>query len=421
MNSFRILLCSLFVSVLLYPTSGAADPALAATATNELGLDLHRKLATGDNNLCLSPYSIQAALAMTFGGADGATRTEMARVLHFPNDTEPHESFAALQGELEAMATRTAQRVAASKKYGGPGEPITLAIANRLFPQKGYSLRESFLALVKKEYGAPPDPLDFRKDAAAATRQINDWVAEQTRKRIRDLIPAGALDATTRLVLANAVYLKAPWAEEFSESATKPEPFHVHGGAPEDVPTMQKTGHHFGYAKRDGFTALSIPYIGGELQFLVLLPDTVDGLTALESKLTSGTLKECAKLDPRFMRLHLPKFKLEPPTIALASQLESLGMRTAFDRPPGSANFDRLAPRKPEDYLYISQVFHKTFIAVDEKGTEAAAATAVAMVASAAMRPEEPIEVKVDRPFFYAVQHMTSGACLFVGRVTDPR
>lgn len=420
MNSFRILLCSLFVSVLLYPTSGAADPALAATATNELGLDLHRKLATGDNNLCFSPYSIQAALAMTFGGADGATRTEMARVLHFPNDTEPHESFAALQSELEAMAARTAQQVAASKKYGGPAEPITLAIANRLFPQKGYSLRESFLALVKKEYGAPPDPLDFRKDAAAATKQINYWVAEQTRKRIRDLIPAGALDATTRLVLANAVYLKAPWAEEFSESATKPEPFRARG-TPVDVPTMQKTGHHFGYEKRDGFTALSIPYVGDELQFLVLLPDTVDGLTALESKLTSGTLKECAKLDPRFMRLYLPKFKIKPPTIALASQLESLGMRTAFDRPPGSANFDRLAPRKPEDYLYISQVFHKTFIAVDEKGTEAAAATAVAMVPGAVMRPEEPIEVKVDRPFFYAVQHVTSGACLFVGRVTDPR
>ena len=121
------------------------------------------------------------------------------------------------------------------------------------------------------------------------------------------------------------------------------------------------------------------------------------------------------------MHLHLPKFKLEPPGVALASQLESLGMRTAFDQPPGSANFDRLAPRKPEDYLYISQVFHKTFISVDEKGTEAAAATAVAMRAGAAMHPEQPIEIKADRPFFYAIQHVPSGACLFVGRVTDPR
>src|SRR6266581_439616 len=211
MNSLRVLLCSLFISMLFHPTADAGDPGLAATATNELGLDLYRKLAAGDNNLCLSPYSIQAALAMTFGGADGATRTEMARVLHFPDGAEPHESFAALQRALEEMVARTVQRVAASKKYGGPSEPITLAIANRLFPQKGYNLRESFLALVKKEYGAPLEPLDFKKDAAAATKQINDWVAEQTRKRIRDLIPAGALDTTTRLVLANAVYLKAPW------------------------------------------------------------------------------------------------------------------------------------------------------------------------------------------------------------------
>ena len=421
MNSLRILLCSLFISMTFHSAAAIADFGLAATATNQLGLDLHRKLATGDNNLCLSPYSIQAALAMTFGGADGATRTEMARVLHFPNGVEPHESFATLQRSLEEMAARTVQRVAASKKYGGPSEPITLAIANRLFPQKGYNLRDSFLDLVKKEYGAPLEPLDFKKDAAAATKQINDWVAEQTHKRIRDLIPAGALNAATRLVLANAIYLKAPWADEFSEHATKPEPFHVHGDTPEDVPTMQKTDHHFGYAKHDDFTAVSIPYIGGELQFLVLLPDKVNGLAAIESKLTSDTLKRCATLDPRFMHLHLPKFKLEPPTVALASQLESLGMRTAFDRPPGSANFDRLAPRTPEDYLYISQVFHKTFIAVDEKGTEAAAATAVAMTAGAAMNPDEPIEVKVDRPFFYAIQHVPSGACLFVGRVTDPR
>src|SRR5439155_12228569 len=202
------------------------------------------------------------------------------------------------------------------------------------------------------------------------------------------------------------------------ESATQREPFHVHGGAPVDASTMQRTHHDFGYAKRNGFTAVSIPYIGGELQFLILLPDKVNGLAALESKLTSTTLKECAKLEPRFTHLHLPKFRLEPPTVALASQLKSLGMRTAFDQPQGSANFDRLAPRKPGDYLYISHVFHKTLISVDEKGTEAAAATAVTMSETAAM---PPIEVKVDRPFFYAIQHVPSGACLFVGRVTDPR
>lgn len=401
----------------------AAESDLAATATNQLGIDLHRQLATNDENLCVSPYSIQSALAMTFAGADGKTREEMARVLHFPNDGDAiHASFSFLQGSLEEMAKKTATLAEQSRKFGGPSEPITLAIANRLFAQTGYDFRDSFRALVKKYYGAPFEPLDFRKDASGATEHINQWIAEQTRDRIRDLIPAGALDETTRLVLANAIYLKAPWAHEFSEGGTTPQPFHVRGGASVDVPTMQKEDRQFGYAKREGFTAVSLPYIGNELQFLVLVPDEVNGLRALESKLSAQMLAQCAKIEPHDVDLSLPKFKFEPPTIALSDKLQALGLHSAFDQPSGSANFDRMAPRNPKDYLYISQVFHKTFIAVDEKGTEAAAATAVAMMAGSAMieRPE-PIEVKVDRPFIYAIQHVPSGAVLFLGRVTDPR
>ena len=225
-------------------------------------------------------------------------------------------------------------------------------------------------------------------------------------------------------MLANALYLKAPWASEFSEYATKPEPFFVHGGTSSDVPMMQKTSDHFGYARREGFTVVSLPYAGEELQFVVLLPDEVNGLHSLESKLTGELLAQCTKLERRDVDLHLPKFKLQPPTIALAENFEALGMKTAFDKPHGSANFDKIAPRKPNDYLYISQIFHKTFIAVDEKGTEAAAATAVTMMAAAAALrspPPPPIEVKVDRPFVYAIQHVPSGVCLFLGRVTDPR
>ena len=185
---------------------------------------------------------------------------------------------------------------------------------------------------------------------------------------------------------------------------------------------MQKRDKHFGYAKGEGYTAVSLPYAGYDLQFIVLLPDDVNGLRALESQLTSQMLAKCAKLETREVDLHMPKFKIEPPTIVLAEKLEVLGMKTAFNKPAGSANFDRMAPRKPNDYLYISQVFHKTFIAVDEKGTEAAAATAVAMMTAAArVGPSERIEVKVDRPFIYAVQHVPSGTCLFLGRVTDPR
>ena len=422
MKRFLILqICGALIAAI---AQAATSFDLAAKATNELAVDLHRQLAKGDENLCISPYSIENALAMTLAGADGDTRSEMARVLHLTNDAGGPGSFAALQHSLEEMSAKTAELVKESKKYGGPSEPITLNIANRLFAQKGYPFRQAYLSLVKQNFGGAFEPIDFSADPIAATQHINKWVADQTRDRIRDLIPGGALDKTTRLVLANALYLKAPWAKEFSENATTPEPFFVRGGGPVDVPMMRKTSDHFGYARHEGFTVVSLPYTGGELQFVVLLPDDVNGLHSLESKLTGELLAQCAKLEQRDVDLHLPKFKLQPPTIALAENFEALGMKTAFDKPPGSANFDKIAPRKPNDYLYISQVFHKTFIAVDEKGTEAAAATAVTMMAAlAALRspPPPPIEVKVDRPFVYAIQHVPSGVCLFLGRVTDPR
>jgi len=419
----RFLILQLFGALIAAMANAGTNVDLAAKATNGLAVDLHHQLATGDDNLCVSPYSIESALAMTFAGADGETRTEMARVLHFGNDAGVPASFAVLQHSLEEMSAKTAELAKESKKFGGPSEPITLNIANRLFAQKGYAFREAFLSLVKQNFGGAFEPIDFVANPAATTQHINKWVADQTHDRIRDLIPGGALDKTTRLVLANALYLKSPWASEFSGNATQPEPFFVHGGAPLNVPMMRKTDKHFGYAKREGFTAVSLPYVGSDLQFLVLLPDDVNGLHSLESKLSSDMLAGCAKLQTRDVDLHLPKFKLEPPTMALAEKLEALGMKTAFDKPHGNANFDKIAPRTPRDYLYISQIFHKTFIAVDEKGTEAAAATAVAMMAGTALRspPPPPIEVKVDRPFVYAIQHVPSGVCLFLGRVTDPR
>jgi serpin B len=297
-----------------------------------------------------------------------------------------------------------------------------LNIANRLFAQKGYSFREAFLSLIKQNFRGAFEPLDFVAGPAAATQRINKWVADQTRDRIRDLIPGGALDKTTRLVLANALYLKAPWASEFSQQATESEPFFVRG-APVDVPMMRKRDKNFGYARREGFTVVSVPYAGNDLQLVVLLPDDINGLRELESKLSADVLAGSAKLEKRDVDLYLPKFKLEPPTVALKEKFEALGMKTAFDDPRGSTNFDKIAPRKPNDYLYISNIFHKTFIAVDEKGTEAAAATAVVMMRATSMPGPKPppIEVKVDRPFVYAIQHVPSGVCLFLGRVTDPR
>lgn len=217
LNSFMLNLKSLGIAcvfgVLLAAASrGATGFDLAATATNQLGVDLHRQLAAESENLCVSPYSIQSALAMTFAGAAGKTRTEMARVLHFPNEGEAIDpSFASLQRSLGEMSAKTGEIAKESKRFGGASEPITITIANRLFAQSGHDFRAPFLAEVKQNFGAAFEPVDFIHDSSGVTQHINNWVADQTHDRIRNLIPAGSLNDTTRVVLTNAIYLKAPW------------------------------------------------------------------------------------------------------------------------------------------------------------------------------------------------------------------
>jgi len=403
--------------------AAAADLQTATSAVNQLGLDLLPRTGAPTENALLSPYSIQVALAMTYAGADGDTRTEMARILHFPSDDATlHASFAALTQALAGAGAQQHQRNEQMRKYGEPSDEIELRVANRLFGQQGYEFRTPFLDVLRTTYAAPFETLDFRHDPDGARRHINGWVEEQTARKILDLIPTGGLTNDTRLVLTNALYFKAPWERSFEQAATAELPFRIRGNAPQDVPTMRKQ-FSLPYAKHRGFTAIALPYAGRDLQFLILLPDAPDGLAALEKEITPELLAGCATMNSQLVSLELPKFKLQPPTLSLGRILQDLGLKTAFDQPRGSANFDRMAPRKPDDYLFIGEVFHKTFLALDEEGTEAAAATAVAMMSGTAMHatPPKPIVVKVDRPFLFAIQHCGSGACLFLGRVTDPR
>lgn len=387
----------------------------AATAVNALGIDLLAKTGKPGGNALLSPYSIQTALAMVYAGADGKTRVEMAQALHYPKDSaELNISFAALQKELDAVHQQSEAAVKAVPpgRRWGPKEPITLTVANRLFAQSGFEYHKPFLDLLRDDYNAPLEMLDFKADPGKAEDHINTWVAEQTLKRIRNLLPDDALTKDTRLVLVNAIYLKAPWRKGFREGGTKPGPFHVNGGPAENVPMMDGRDRMLGYSKRDGYIALTIPYTGSGLQFLVLMPDKIDGLAALEAKLTPELLAGCAKLDAKTVDLGMPKFKLEPPAVELSGQLQALGMKSAFNE---GADFDRMTAGK----VYISEVFHKTFLSLDEQGTEAAAATAEALIM---FGDDEPTaNVQVDRPFLFAIQDCKSGACLFIGRVTDPR
>lgn len=395
------------------------DAKMAANAINALGIDLLHQATDTAKNAVLSPYSIQTALAMTYAGADGKTKTEMKTVLHYPDDEAGLDaSMGALRSNLALIVKHSLGNTAWTPE---PRESIVIDTANRLFGQEGYDFRPAFLDLVKREYEAPLELMDFEHEAEASRGRINAWVEKETRDKIRDLIPSGGVNEDTRLVLTNAIYLKAPWASPFVETMTQPRPFHLANGDSVSVTTMREQ-NQFGFAQRGGFRIVTLPYLLGDLQLLILVPDEAKGLPELESQLTPDLLAGAAAVPKQLVALDIPKFKIKPPTLPLAGALKALGMKTAFDDPQGSANFDRMAPRRPDDYLKIDAVFHKAFIDVDEKGTEAAAASAVVMVgATSARRPAEPIQVKIDRPFLFAIQHRASGACLFLGRVTDPR
>ena len=391
------------------------DP--ATTATNQLGLELFRALATErpSENLLISPYSIQSALAMTYAGAEGETRTEMARVLHYPGDDAIlHGSFLALRNAFDAAVEKSKADSDRRQQKGGKIDPLELRVANRLFGQSGYAFRAPFLALTKGSYDAPLEQLDFRTNSEPSRLTINHWVEEQTRQRIRDLLPEGSITDLTRLVLVNALYFKAPWSSPFRKALTENRPFRVNGTKSEPVPTMQHQSK-LGYRAFGDFSAIALPYASDDFQFLILLPNDPAGLEALNAKLTPALLRECAQLKASSLLLFLPKLRIAGPTITLQKPLKALGMKTAFQP---SANFDRISP----DKLRVSEVFHKTFLALDEEGSEAAAATAVVMaLRSAATAPQPTPEIHVDRPFLFAIQHRSSGTCLFIGRVTDPR
>lgn len=403
---------------LLNPASAGTTE--VATGINRFGLDLHRRLSAGDDNLVISPWSIETALAMTYAGADGRTKNEMAKVLHFTDNEEKlHDGLADLTANLAKLAKSSEERVSNAKENGGPSTPLQINVANRLFGQKDYPFIQSFLDLNAEKYHSPLEKLDFRGDPESCRKHINQWVEIQTRDKIKDLIPQRVITPDTSLVLTNAVYLKAPWTEEFRDEPNGD--FHPRGKTAVKVPMLTRTGN-YGHVQWPGTTAVTIPYADGGLQFVLFVPDAIDGLAKTEKSLNTERFAETAKANAKKIDLHFPSFKLEPERVMLAEELIAMGMPSAFDKPQGSADFSRMGPRKPDDYLFISHVIHKAFIAVDKHGTEAAAATAVVMTRATSMpQPEKPLVIRVDRPFAFAIQHIDSGTCLFLGRVTDPR
>jgi serpin B len=373
------------------------DLRAVAKAENAFTFDLYARLKSRDGNLFFSPASVSTALAMTSAGARGETEKQMAATLHF--DLPPGRLHAAYGTFGEILN-------AANKNY-------RLSMANRLWAAKGYPFRPEFLALTRDRYGAELATLDFGR-SEEARRTIDGWVEQQTNDRIKDLIPPGVLDAMTRLVLTNAIYFKGNWADEFQKSATQDAPFRLAGGGEVRVPLMHQIDK-FRYGEADGLQLVELPYAGGDLSMLVLLPREV-GPGSLEAKLSARAVEGwMSEMGVRKVDLYLPRFKTTA-EFRLGQTLAAMGMPLAFS---DDADFSGMSSAES---LKISEVIHKAFVDVNEQGTEAAAATAIVVAPTAArVSPEEPpVLFRSDRPFLFLIRDHRSGAILFVGRVTDP-
>ncbi|MBN1659474.1 MAG: serpin family protein [Anaerolineae bacterium] len=361
----------------------------------DFALALYQKLRGVEGNLFFSPYSISTALAMTYAGARGSTGAQMAQVLHFGLDQEPlHAAFATLEARLAEV--------------GRQGQ-VQLKVANALWPYTGYTLLAPFVGLVLRYYGVEITAVDYY-DPEAARLKINAWAEEKTERKIRELIPPGIIDELTRLVLTNAIYFKGSWASQFDPALTRDAPFSVTSERQVQVSMMTKKAE-FGYREVDGLQVLELPYAGDDLSMVVLLPGEIDGLADVEARLTQENLERWTRdLWAVEVQAWLPRFEITCP-IELSEALHSMGMVDAFDA-------DDFAGMVGADSLHIQAVLHKAFVAVNEEGTEAAAATAVVMGLRCV--PPPPPLFRADHPFLFLIREKRTGSILFLGRVIKP-
>jgi serpin B len=369
---------------------------------NDFAFGLYQKLREEESgNLFYSPYSISLALAMTYAGARGETERQMSNALHFTlSQDKLHPAFNALDLQL-------ASRGEGSSSQDGKG--FRLNIANAIWGQRGYDFLQNFLDKLAENYGAGMRIANFIEAPENSRVTINDWVAQQTEEKIKDLIPSGAINPLTRLVLTNAIYFNAAWLHPFDVRATAEGDFHLLTGSSIKVPTMRQT-ESFGYAKNTGYQAVELLYEGSEISMVILLPDkgTFD---SFENTLNAELISQISK-DLRRQRIELtmPSFEFEA-QFKLGAMLQNMGMSDAFD--PQLADFSGMDGTKG---LSISDAFHKAFVLVNENGTEAAAATGVVIGVTSL-----PPRVAVDRPFIFLIRDIATDTTLFVGRVMDPR
>jgi serpin B len=381
---------------------GKSGPEAVVRGNNQFALALYGRLRAREGNLFFSPYSVSTALAMTYTGARGETAAGMAKALHFSQDPKRlSRDFGSLIGQLHG---------------GGTKRPYRLEVANSLWCQKGDVLRAAFTRPVRNRFRAEVRRADFRGDPEAAGRAINRWVERKTRGKITELIRPATLTPDTALVLANAIYFKARWLGEFQEQATRKEAFHLSAAKTvTGVPLMHQT-NECRYLDGGTFQLLELPYERGQLAMVVLLPKKVDGLADLEKALTAERLEAWrARAQPYEVHLTLPKFKVTA-GFTLEQDLAALGMADAFSE---KADFSGISRKR---HLFIAQVAHKAYVAVNEQGTEAAAATEVEETCSDQPEPKlKKATFRADHPFLFLIRHTATGSILFLGRLVNPQ
>ncbi len=391
------------VVVMVAGACPASDVEDLATDNTRFALKLYRELNDGFGNLFFSPYSISTAMAMTWGGARGETASQMAGALEFT--LKPDKEGGPLGRERLHIAFGELQR--SLRAAGGKGG-VEMSIANALWPQNKYPFLKSYLKQIKEEYGSAGRPLDYGSPEEARG-VINRWVEGETRQKIKDLLPEGSIDSMTRMVLTNAIYFKGNWATQFKVKSTREMPFRLAAGKSAKTPMMFQKGN-FGFFQDEEIQALEMPYKGEKVSMVVLLPRKVDGLAALEKNLSSGKLSGwLGKLRRIKVDTLFPKFKMTS-RFDLTGKLQNLGMKRAFN----DADFSGMDGTRN---LYLTAVFHKAFVEVNEEGTEAAAATgAVVGLRSIRRGPS----FRADHPFLFLIRDKATGSILFLGRYAKP-
>jgi serpin B len=385
----------------------AVDERLAelAAGNTAFALDLHSYLADGDGgNQFVSPFSISVALAMTYAGASGETEAQMRETLRYTLGEEVHPAFADLQAELDERASTE------DPMDDEAVDAFQLAVANALWGREEYPFADDYLDLVSEHYDGGLRRADFAGDPDGERERINEWVADATEDRIEDLLPPDAIDPSTVLVLTNTIYFMAGWQFEFDPSDTEDASFTALDGTDSTVPMMRQN-LRTEYASTPGAEAIELPYVGGEVSMVLILPDE-GTFEAFERTLDADRLYGIfEELGDASGDLRLPRFEYES-EVQLSDALAALGMPVAFG---GDADFGGMVEGDGGD-LWIDEVFHESFVSVDEEGTEAAAATAVQMVESA---PPESFDLTFDRPFLFCIRDRPTDAVLFLGRVVD--